>query len=94
MRFCARYHIDLVDMIGDGRNKRLVRIRRIAIYLARRLTGKSLTKIGNAFDRDHTTILTALKRISEARATEPRLDAEFVYLEVQLKAHASVEPLR
>jgi hypothetical protein len=51
-------------MLGDVRVAHVVRARHTAIWLARRITGASTTVIGRAFgQRDHTTVLYALKKM-------------------------------
>jgi chromosomal replication initiator protein len=41
----------------------LAQSRQIAMYLCRELTDLSLPKIGQAFGRDHTTVMYAQKKI-------------------------------
>ncbi|MDT5221985.1 MAG: chromosomal replication initiator protein, partial [Mycobacterium sp.] len=40
----------------------------IAMYLCRELTDLSLPKIGQAFDRDHTTVMYAERKIRNGMA--------------------------
>ena len=49
------------------------RSRQVAMYLARRFTGRSYPEIGRWFNRDHTTAIWACRRISELAAAEPTL---------------------
>lgn len=56
------------------RNRRVVRPRHVAIYMARVLTGHSLPFIGRQFQRDHTTVLYATRNIAELRARDMHLD--------------------
>ena len=45
------------------------RARQLAMYLARELTALSLAEIAREFDRDHTTVLHAIRAVSSrARA--------------------------
>jgi chromosomal replication initiator protein len=49
----------------------------MAMYLARRLTPKSLQAIGNAFGgRDHTTVLHGIRVTETRRANDPGFAAE------------------
>jgi hypothetical protein len=68
-----RYKISLQAIISDIRSESVMLPRQIAYTLARRLTNRSLTAIGQAFDRDHTTILQGLRK-TEKRA---RKELEF-----------------
>jgi chromosomal replication initiator protein len=43
----------------------------VAMYLAKQLTTRSLPEIGRKFGgRDHTTVMHAVKRIEQLRATD------------------------
>ena len=54
------------DLHGPARRKELVRARGVAMYLARRLTGKSFSLVGKHFgNRDHTTVLHAYRKITD-----------------------------
>jgi chromosomal replication initiator protein len=51
------------DLFSKSRSRPLTNARHVAMYLLRELTGLSLIKIGELFDRDHTTALHGIKRI-------------------------------
>lgn len=52
------------DITGPCRTRNLVRPRQIAMYLSRKMTGRSFPEIGRAFgDRDHTTVMHAMRQI-------------------------------
>lgn len=72
---CREYEVTRRDMDGLSRARRLARPRQIAMMLARDHTGHSLTKIGNEFGRDHTTVLYATRRIPQIEAEHPRFAA-------------------
>jgi chromosomal replication initiator protein len=58
------FGLTLTDLQSEVRTNRLVYARHIAIYLARRLTTKSLPEIARVFGgRDHTTIMHAIEKI-------------------------------
>jgi chromosomal replication initiator protein len=49
--------------------------------LAKELTNHSLPEIGDAFGgRDHTTVLHACRRIAELRATDKRINEDYLNL--------------
>jgi hypothetical protein len=63
---CEKYKITRTDMVSIRRTKRVVTPRQIAIYLARKLTTRSLPYIGGKFGgRDHTTCLHAVKKVTD-----------------------------
>ena len=51
------------DLGSKSRSRPLTTARHVAMYLLRELTGLSLIKIGELFDRDHTTALHGIKKI-------------------------------
>ena len=55
------------------------------MYLAKRLTPRSLPEIGRRFgNRDHTTVMHAVKRIDALRAADRELDADVARLSQML----------
>ncbi len=51
------------------RKREVVQARHIAIYFMKKLTNMSSTAIGNTFNRDHSTVLHALKAVSDLSET-------------------------
>jgi chromosomal replication initiator protein len=51
------------DLVSKSRSRPLTTARHIAMYLLRELTALSLIKIGELFERDHTTALHGIKKI-------------------------------
>jgi len=51
------------DLVSKSRSRPLTTARHIAMYLLRELSGLSLIKIGELFDRDHSTALHGIKKI-------------------------------
>jgi chromosomal replication initiator protein len=70
-------HFDLkpVDLLSARRAVAIARPRQIAMYLAKQLTTRSLPEIGRKFgNRDHSTVIHAVKRIEELRAKDAEID--------------------
>ncbi|KUI05336.1 chromosomal replication initiation protein DnaA [Mycolicibacterium acapulense] len=64
MAATAEYFETTVEELrGPGKTRALAQSRQIAMYLCRELTDLSLPKIGQAFGRDHTTVMYAEKKI-------------------------------
>ncbi|MHA0284813.1 chromosomal replication initiator protein DnaA [Mycobacterium sp. C3-094] len=64
MAATAEYFETSIDELrGPGKTRALAQSRQIAMYLCRELTDLSLPKIGQAFGRDHTTVMYAEKKI-------------------------------
>ncbi len=59
------FNIAMSEMLSQRRSRPLARPRQIAMYLAKKLTTRSLPEIGRRFaNRDHTTVIHAVKTIS------------------------------
>ena len=59
------YNITLSEMLSQRRSRPLARPRQIAMYLAKKMTSRSLPEIGRRFaNRDHTTVIHAVKTIN------------------------------
>ena len=59
------YNILLSEMLSQRRSRPLARPRQIAMYLAKKMTSRSLPEIGRRFaNRDHTTVIHAVKTIT------------------------------
>ena len=59
------FNITLAEMLSQRRSRPLARPRQIAMYLAKKMTTRSLPEIGRRFsNRDHTTVIHAVKTIT------------------------------
>ena len=75
------YKLDMRDFVSTQRSRRVARPRQIAMYLARKLTERSLPDIGRRFGgRDHTTVLHACKTVEALCATDPVFKQEVEFL--------------
>ena len=79
------YEIPIKELNGVRRPKKIARARQIAIWLSKELTPYSLPEIGRKFDRDHTTVLHAIRRIDEIVASNDIESNEIL----NLKRHLS-----
>ena len=57
------FEITVEELRGPGKTRPLAQARQVAMYLCRELTDLSLPKIGQAFGRDHTTVMYAERKI-------------------------------
>ena len=68
------YSISLSEMLSQRRSRPLARPRQIAMYLAKKLTTRSLPEIGRRFaNRDHTTVIHAVKTINRLSEKDEEL---------------------
>ncbi len=80
------YKIKVADMYSKRRPANIALPRQIAMYLAKELTQKSLPEIGDLFGgRDHTTVLHAVRKISDLRSKQSELNHALHVLEQTLK---------
>ncbi len=80
-KVAEHYHLKLTDLLSARRAREVARPRQVAMYLAKKLTPRSLPEIGRRFGgRDHTTVMHAVKRIDELRASDREIDADVVQL--------------
>ena len=75
------YALKMADLLSARRARDVARPRQVAMYLAKKLTPRSLPEIGRRFGgRDHTTVMHAVKRIEELRAADSELNNDVVHL--------------
>ncbi len=75
------YALKMTDLLSARRAREVARPRQVAMYLAKKLTPRSLPEIGRRFGgRDHTTVMHAVKRIEELRAADSELNNDVVHL--------------
>jgi chromosomal replication initiator protein len=80
------YKIKVADMYSKRRPANIAMPRQVAMYLAKELTQKSLPDIGDMFGgRDHTTVLHAVRKITDLRAKQADLNHTLHVLEQTLK---------
>ena len=70
-RVAEHYNIKFGDMHSPRRARAVARPRQVAMWLAKILTSRSLPEIGRKFGgRDHTTVMHAVRKVEELRATD------------------------
>jgi chromosomal replication initiator protein len=61
-----RFGVQVADILSKRRTKTVVKPRHVAMYLAKTMTTRSLPDIGRRFgNRDHSTVIHAVNKISE-----------------------------
>ena len=64
-KVAEHFNISVKEMQSSRRARTVARPRQIAMYLAKQLTSRSLPEIGRKFDRDHTTVMHAVRKVEE-----------------------------
>lgn len=74
------YGLKVADLKSKSRKASITRPRQIAMTLSKQLTSLSLPDIGEAFERDHTTVLHAIKKIDALKASDPQIREDIANL--------------
>lgn len=61
---CRLHGLTTDELLSPQRSTRVARARQLAMYLAREMTSLSLAEIARGFDRDHTTVIHAIRAVS------------------------------
>jgi hypothetical protein len=73
---CARYYsVPVKDMLAIKRTKSLVIARQTAMYVARMIGDYSYPEIGEAFRREHTTVMHSVQTVTKKSVKDRRLKA-------------------
>ncbi len=67
------FNISVKELQSSRRARTVARPRQIAMYLAKQLTSRSLPEIGRKFDRDHTTVMHAVRKVEDLIGTDSSL---------------------
>ena len=79
------FDVRLADLQSKKRSQSITLPRQICMYLARNLTKHSLEEIGGHLGgRDHTTVMHACSKISQAQSCEPEMHATLSELTKQI----------
>jgi len=82
---CSHFHVATDDMLSKARHRSVSRARHIAMFLCRQRLKCSYPEIGRAFaNRDHTTVMSAVRKVEALRARDPELRAHLDEIERRL----------
>ncbi len=75
------YNVAKADLLSPRRSRTVVVPRQIGMYLAKKLTSRSLPEIGRRFGgRDHSTVLHAVRKIDEQVRVDEKLAKDVALL--------------
>ncbi len=87
VRVAQHFNIKVAEMHSPRRARAVARPRQVAMYLAKQLTSRSLPEIGRKFgNRDHTTVMHAVRKIEELRATDSSMNEDVELLRRMLQS--------
>ena len=78
------YDLRFSDMMSKKRPANIAFPRQIAMYLCRELTDYSLPAIGEAFAKNHATVLHAWRHINKKRQEDPAVNQTLTLLKHRL----------
>lgn len=76
----SQYKVTVKDMQSRSRKKNLTFPRQVAMYLCRKHTEDSLADIGRAFNRDHSTVLHSIKKVTTMKNRSASIEAQMEML--------------
>ena len=75
------FNIALSEMLSQRRSRPLARPRQLAMYLAKKMTTRSLPEIGRRFaNRDHTTVIHAVKTITRLSEQDDEMKKNIIQI--------------
>lgn len=84
-REVARYYkVAVEDLRQDRRTKQLAHARQVAMYFARKLTKSSFPEIATRFNKDHSTVISGVRKVEKLRETETSVRKELEEIEIKL----------
>ena len=86
-KVCAHYGLTMREMLSDRRGRYLSRPRQIAMFLARESTIRSLPEIGRLFNRDHTTVIHAVRETMKLIERDPEAAEDIARIRASMSDH-------
>jgi chromosomal replication initiator protein len=82
---CSHFRLSNTDLLSKDRHKSVAFARQVAMYLCRQRLKCSFPELGRAFgNRDHTTVMSAVRRVEALRARDPQVNAHLEAIEQRL----------
>jgi chromosomal replication initiator protein len=82
---CHHFKLRNGDLLSKDRHKSIAFARHVAMYLCKQRLKSSFPEIGRAFgNRDHTTVMAAVKKVRDLRTTDAETRAHLEVLEKKL----------
>ncbi|MBX3200702.1 MAG: chromosomal replication initiator protein DnaA [Labilithrix sp.] len=82
---CHHFKLRTSDLLSKDRHKSIAFARHVAMYLCKQRLKCSFPELGRAFgNRDHTTVMSAVRKVQHLRTTDPDVRAHLEALERKL----------
>ena len=84
---CHHFKLRSTDLLSKDRHKSIAFARHVAMYLCKQRLKCSFPELGRAFgNRDHTTVISAVRKVEALRTSDPEVRAHLEALERKLGA--------
>ncbi len=84
---CSHFRMSNTELLSKDRHKSVAFARQVAMYLCRQRLKCSFPELGRAFgNRDHTTVMSAVRRVEALRQRDPQVNAHLEAIEQRLAA--------
>ena len=83
---CKYYNVSMKELVSRSRKQRIVRPRKVAIFLSRKYTDQPLQAIGKMFNRYHATALYAISAVERGMKTDVPLRKHVKFLSQKLES--------
>ena len=84
-RHLHHFHLRSIDLTSKDRHKSIAFARHVAMYLCKQRLKCSFPELGRAFgNRDHTTVISAVRKVEALRTSDPEVRAHLEALERKL----------
>jgi chromosomal replication initiator protein len=88
-RVAKIFDVTVESLRGKRRTSSIAFARQVAMYMTKQLTPMTLVEIGKSFgNRDHSTVLYAIDKITETRRNDPNIGRKIEEIERELKGQA------
>jgi chromosomal replication initiator protein len=82
---CHHFKLRTSDLLSKDRHKSIAFARHVAMYLCKQRLKCSFPELGRAFgNRDHTTVMSAVRKVEHLRSTDPEVRAHLEAIERKL----------
>jgi chromosomal replication initiator protein len=82
---CNHFRLSNAELLSKDRHKSVAFARQVAMYLCRQRLKCSFPELGRAFgNRDHTTVMSAVRRVEQLRQKDPQVNAHLEAIEQRL----------
>ncbi len=82
---CNHFRLTNAELLSKDRHKSVAFARQVAMYLCRQRLRCSYPELGRSFgNRDHTTVMSAVRRVEALRQKDPQVNAHLEAIEQEL----------